>query len=66
MTALELKQDILKPEWVQNFTVIVHVDGDTWFHCHDDEEVAPNSTISLDARIGLPVGTAPFKGSVPA
>lgn len=55
MKALALKQDILKPDWVYNFSVIVHIDNERWYHVHDNEEIEPNSKISLKAGLGLPI-----------
>ena len=58
MNALSLKRDILKPDWVHNFSVMVHVDNQTWFHCHDDEEIKAGNEISLRARLPLPIPTS--------
>ena len=57
MNALELKRDILKKEWVNNFHMIIHIDEHSWYHCHDDEEVLAGSEISLKAQVGLPIST---------
>ena len=59
MKAIELKRDVLKPSWENNFRVIIHIDSDNWYHCHDDEEVPAGSEISLKAVIGLPIPTCP-------
>ena len=55
MTALALKKDVLKQNWVNNFSVIVHLPNDHWYHCHNDEELESNGHISLCGRLPLPL-----------
>jgi len=59
MNALSLKGDLLKPHWVKNFQVIIHLESSDWYHCHDDEEVPAGSEISLKAQMGLPIPGCP-------
>ena len=54
MKALSLKSDVLKPNWVNSFHLIIHIDNES-YHCHDNEEVPPNSEISLKAQFPLPI-----------
>ena len=57
MKAQELKRDLLKDNWLNNFHLIIHTDDKNWYHCHDDEEVPVNSDISLRAQLPLPIDT---------
>jgi len=59
MKAIELKRDMLKPSWTNKFHVIIHVDDNNWYHCHDDEEVPAGSEVSLKAQVELPIPTGP-------
>lgn len=52
MRALELKQQVLKRDFVHKFSVIVNINED-WYPLHDDEEVPIECTISLKSRGAL-------------
>ena len=49
MTAIELKKEVLKEDFVNKFSVIVNMNGD-WYHLHNNEEVPIECTVSLKTR----------------
>lgn len=51
MTALELKEKVLKEKYVKNAVVlgIIH-DAKTWYHIHNDEEIPPEHKPVISIR----------------